>query len=248
MGLRAGSLLLLSLAIKTFQMKKILLFFLCVSFCLPLIAQTTIGNQNVDQFSRDASGDKEYGLTWLPTSYSSNPSKRYPVIIFLHGSGQEGTGLTALNGLTAYGLPDKIAGGFQPSAVNPKDGQTYEFIVCSPMAPNWSADYNTLKYILPDIVSRYRVDTTHIYLTGFSAGGGTAFDGIASNDSNFILFLPRTRAIGIQSRWVFFCPSYSGWPDPLPGPSENGNACRWFPDEPILAGDRGLSQEKEQQQ
>jgi predicted peptidase len=167
-------------------MKKTLLFFLCTSLCLLGRAQSTIGNQNVDQFKIDATGDLEYGLTWLPASYSSNPSKKYALIIFLHGSGEAGTTLTDLNRMTTWGVPNKIANGFQPSAVNPLDGQTYEFIVCSPMNSSWSPDWSTLRFILPDIVSRYRVDTTRIYLTGFSAGGGTAFGAIASNDSSFI--------------------------------------------------------------
>lgn len=167
-------------------MKKTLLFFLCTSLCLLGRAQSTIGNQNVDQFKTDANGDLEYGLTWLPASYSSNPSKRYALIIFLHGSGEAGTTLTDLHRMTNWGVPNKIANGWQPAAVNPLDGQTYEFIVCSPMDPNWSPTWSSLRYILPDIVSRYRVDTTRIYLTGFSAGGGTAFGAVSSNDSSFI--------------------------------------------------------------
>lgn len=171
-------------------MMKNLLLLLCVlliSFlCLPAQAQTVIGNQNVDQFPVDANGDLEYGLTWLPASYASNPTKKYPLILFLHGSGQAATGISGLNGLTAHGLPQKIAGGFQPSAVNPKDGQVYEFIVVSPMDPNWSPTYNTLKYILPNVLSRYHVDTNRIYLSGFSAGGGESFGCLGSNDSNFI--------------------------------------------------------------
>src|SRR5882724_2912557 len=152
-------------------MKKKLLLFFSVVFCLQIHAQTIIGRQNVDQFPVNQSGTLTYGLTWLPSSYAANPSKRYALIIFLHGNGESGSTISDLNKLVNEnppGLPARIANGFNAIAVNPKDGQSYEFIVCSPQAPSWSYNYDQLKYILPNITSRYRVDTSQIYITGLS--------------------------------------------------------------------------------
>src|SRR5450631_3733432 len=103
--------------------------------------QTIIGRQIVDQYPVDQWGDKTYGLTWLPTDYNSNPTAKYPLIIFLHGSGENGNSVSSLNVLIRQNpaaLPEYIADGFNATAKNPKDGKTYEFIVCSPQAPGWS--------------------------------------------------------------------------------------------------------------
>jgi len=167
-------------------MKKKLLLLLYVVLSLYVHAQTLIGNQKVDRFPVNVWNDSTYGLTWLPTSYASNPGKRYPLIIFLHGTGGAGSGVSGLNNLISEALPKRIADGFQPSAVNPKNGQTYEFIVVSPQSSSWSYNYNHVKYILPNVLSKYRVDSSRIYLTGLSAGGDGVFTCVANGDSNFI--------------------------------------------------------------
>jgi len=168
------------------KMKRIVLLLLLPLFYAHLQAQTVIGRQNVDQYPIDQSGTKTYGLTWLPPSYSANPTKKYPLILFFHGTGEAGTGVAGLNTLINTGLPGVIAGGFNPSAVNLKDGQTYEFIVVSPQAASWSYNYDQIKYILPNVLSRYRVDLNRIYLTGLSAGGDGSWTVMGSGDDNFI--------------------------------------------------------------
>src|SRR5215210_3930548 len=79
---------------------------------------------------------------------------------------------------TTQGLPRTIANGFNPEAINPADGQLYKFIVVSPQAPGalrWSYGFNVIQYILPDILSRYRIDPSRIYVTGLSAGGSSTY-------------------------------------------------------------------------
>ena len=137
-------------------------------------AQTYIGRQLVDQYPTTAWNTLTYGLTWLPTDYSTNTNQTYPLIIFLHGSGEGGDGVNGLWNLISQGLPQRIAMGWDPEAVNPVDGQNYKFIVVSPQAPgaaHWSYGFGQLPYILYDVVHRYRVDTSRIYVTGLSAGG-----------------------------------------------------------------------------
>jgi hypothetical protein len=160
--------------------------FLLAALYVGTRAQTVVGRQNVDQYSMNQYGSKTYGLTWLPPSYAANPTKKYPLIVFLHGTGEAGTGVAGLNTLIGAALPQRIAGGFNPSAVNPLDGQTYEFIVVSPQAASWSYNYDAIKYILPDVLSRYHVDLNRIYLTGLSAGGDGSWTVLGSGDANFI--------------------------------------------------------------
>ena len=101
--------------------------------CGHVHAQTTMGRQNVDQYPTTAWGTLTYGLTYLPSDYNSTTTK-YPLIIFLHGSGEGGDGIPGLNNLLIYGLPNRIANGWDPQAVNPADGKNYKFIVVS---QNW---------------------------------------------------------------------------------------------------------------
>ena len=136
-------------------------------------AQGTLGRQKIDQYPITAWGTPTYGLTWLPVDYNSTDTK-YPLIIFLHGSGEGGDGIGGLYNLLVYGLPNKIANGFNPEAVNPSDGKNYKFIVVSPQAPaaaRWSYAWGSIQYILEDVKKRYRVDESRIYVTGISAGG-----------------------------------------------------------------------------
>ena len=170
-------------------MKRNLLLFLAALLCLQLSlsAQTTVGNQNVDRFPMDQWSDSTYGLTWLPSSYASSPGKRYPLIVFLHGAGEGGSGVSGLSNLLNQGIPKMISNGWQAKAVNPKDGQTYEFIVVSPQhSSGWSYNYDQVKYILPNVLSKYRVDSSRIYITGISAGGDGVYTCIGSGDTSFV--------------------------------------------------------------
>ena len=149
-------------------------------------AQTTVGRQKVDQYPTTAYGTKTYGLTWLPTDYNTT-TQTYPLIIFLHGSGECGDGVSGLSRLISTALPKKIADGWNPEARNPADGKTYKFIVVSPQAPSsaqWSYSYSHVRNILEDVKKRYRVDVNRIYITGLSAGGAGTWSSV-TNDGAF---------------------------------------------------------------
>ncbi len=171
---------------KTNHVKKLLFSILFIYSAFTISAQTTIGRQLVDQYPITSSGTKTYGLTWLPADYYST-TESYPLIIFLHGSGEVGDGVQGLNNLIKQGLPKKIAGGWDPQAINPVDGKIYKFIVVSPQAPTssaWSYSYTHVMNILPDVLKRYRIDSSRIYITGISAGGAGTWSSV-TNDGSF---------------------------------------------------------------
>lgn len=134
---------------------------------------TLTGNQIQDVYPINnwATPATTMGLTWLPPSYNDGSNRSYPLIIFLHGQGEIGVGVTGLNTLIGTALPQRIAQGLQPSAVNPIDGKTYEFIVVSPQGQYSPYQEGQVQYILADVQKRYRVDSTRIYVTGLSNGG-----------------------------------------------------------------------------
>ena len=174
---------------------RVISFFLIILFAGQLQAQTVIGRQKVEQLVSTSWGATSYALTWLPTDYA-NTSHQYPLIIFLHGKGETGDGLYGLYNLISTALPQTIANGWNPEAINPADGQLYKFIVVSPQAPTasqWSMDWNNLRYILPDIINKYRVDVSRIYITGLSAGGSGTWSCLTSGPAaakNFAAAVP----------------------------------------------------------
>jgi predicted esterase len=97
-------------------------------------------------------------LLSLPDGYNNDTAKRWPLVIFLHGSGESGTDVEKVK---AHGPPKLVAA-----------GKKFPFILVSPQAqrpPGWEAE--NLYRLLLDIKGRYRVDNDRVYLTGLSMGG-----------------------------------------------------------------------------
>ncbi len=110
-------------------------------------------------------------MQYLPTDYNVDSTKRWPLIIYLHGGSMRGTDL---NRLYTYGIPDQIY-----------RGREFPFIIVAPQCPvliRWSTD-NWFENFYTEIITKYRVDTNRIYLTGVSLGGaGTWYLAIKYSD------------------------------------------------------------------
>lgn len=106
----------------------------------------------------------------VPARYSLT-TKKYPLIVFIHGIGELGTGLSRLN---CCGLPYHIKGGTFP----PKflvNGVYYSYIVISPqfkVRPSAAQVQSVIDFAR----TRYRIDDTRIYVAGLSMGGGSTWD------------------------------------------------------------------------
>lgn len=134
-------------------------------------------------------GDATYpiskALLWVPDIIKENPKNakmRFPLIINLYGQGQNGTDLNLMlqdNTMSAY-----IAAGFNATAVNPADGKSYSFFVCSPQCPvSWGWSAPQLNDMLKQLKKRLPIDTTRIYITGFSSGGWGLWSCMTDNDN-----------------------------------------------------------------
>ncbi|MCA6074287.1 PKD domain-containing protein [Fulvivirga sedimenti] len=121
-------------------------------------------------------------LEHLPPGYNSNPTKKYPMIVFLHGQGEKGDGNIKLY----------LAAKFGPSIEVEKNGKLCAtvngveecFIVISPQtSADWSAGSQRQfwDYILNG-PKNYRYDPERIYLTGLSLGGGGVWNWAQSGD------------------------------------------------------------------
>lgn len=110
---------------------------------------------------------KAEALLHLPDDYNQT-KQQYPMILFLHGKSKSGFNLQKL---LLEGIPYWINNGEKMEAVNPADGKLYKFIVLAPQAPSWGLKPNEISRVLDDVMKRYRIDRSRIYITGYSAGG-----------------------------------------------------------------------------
>lgn len=116
-------------------------------------------------------------LLYLPKDYKADKKKQWPLMLFLHGSGERGSDLkkVALHG------PPKLV----------KQGKEFPFIIVSPQCPKgqvWSVE--VLNALLDQVEAKYRVDKSRVYLTGLSMGGyGTWALGLA-NPERFAAMAP----------------------------------------------------------
>lgn len=99
-------------------------------------------------------------LLYLPDGYDHDTTKRWPLILFLHGSGERGHDVEKVR---LYGLPHLI------------DAQAdFPAIVLSPQCPpdvRWHQQADSLITLLDTFLKELRVDLSRIYLTGLSMGG-----------------------------------------------------------------------------
>lgn len=113
----------------------------------------------------------------LPPDYEADPKKQWPLILFLHGSGERGYDV---NLVTRTGLPQDI-----------DQRKDFPFIVVAPqVSPGdwWSLP--ELKDLLAQVEKKYRVDASRIYLTGLSMGGYASWAFAADSPGLFAAVVP----------------------------------------------------------
>ena len=142
-----------------------------------LVAQPAPGKQVEQQFVSKTNPKLRAGYQlFLPKAYRTG-GKKWPLILFLHGSGERGTNLDLV----------KVHG--PPKIVDKKPD--FPFIVVSPQCPKgqwW--DNKILIALLDDVATKYAVDTDRIYLTGLSMGGYGTWSLAAAHPERFAAIVP----------------------------------------------------------
>eukprot|EP01133_Synstelium_polycarpum_P006516 gene6516-7546_t len=141
-------------------------------------------------------------LEYLPPTYSptATGANKSPVIVFLHGAGENGDGSQAsLSKL-------KVAGGSLPQRIDQSTWpSTFPFIVLSPQTWGWW-DEVKVRPLLQQIAALYPgADTTRVYLTGLSQGGAGVWDTLrlGSNANLLAAAVPICGAQAVQTNdWV----------------------------------------------
>src|SRR3954471_21291663 len=117
-------------------------------------------------------------LLYLPKDYSATSKKSWPLMLFLHGAGERGTNVARV---AVHGPPKLIA----------QEKKEFPFIIVSPQCPtgqSWKND--TLTALLDDVVTKYRVDTNRLYLTGLSMGGYGTWSLATEQPDRFAAIVP----------------------------------------------------------
>lgn len=116
-------------------------------------------------------------LLWLPADYKKNKNTTYPLLIFLHGSGERGDSI------------DLVKKHGPPSIVETRPD--FPFITVSPQCPEgtwWVTE--DLQVMLEQILAKYRIDNERIYLTGLSMGGFGTWTWAARYPDQFAAIAP----------------------------------------------------------
>jgi len=141
----------------------------------------TIGNSQLVDL-RSAINGRDYQLAvHLPWTYASNPNRSYPVVYFTDGTWDFPL-LTSIygNGLFDQTIPDCILVGLTYSGTNPDYGSLRArdyFPTGNAVPPGRAPDgaegfLRVLEHeIIPQVQSRWRVDTSFRVLQGSSLGG-----------------------------------------------------------------------------
>ena len=116
----------------------------------------------------------------LPVDYASNPTKKYPLLIFLHGVGELGNGTTQLPLVLKNAIPKMLNQGTFPASFT-VGGEKFSFIVISPQFTTTSGQPAAIEAMINYCIQHYRVDISRIYLTGLSLGGKRSWDFPASD-------------------------------------------------------------------
>jgi len=102
-------------------------------------------------------------LDWLchvPVSARGDETRRWPVILFLHGSGERGDDLSIVK---RHGLPAIV-----------EHNEDFPFIVVSPQCPSrsgWHTQLQALHSLVDRVFGTLPADPERLYLTGISMGG-----------------------------------------------------------------------------
>ncbi len=117
-------------------------------------------------------------LVFLPTRYESG-AERFPLILFLHGTGERGDDLARVK---QAGLPKRLDG-----------WSDCPFIVVAPQCPAdsiWTFQLDALSALLELVIDTYRIDARRIYLTGLSLGGNGTWYLATALPSRFAAIAP----------------------------------------------------------
>lgn len=153
-------------------LRKLFFFFLFFSSFFLFSIQSSFAQYQNTQRAVTANVHTQIGGYYesLPVDYAANPTKKYPLLIFLHGVGELGNGTTQLPLVLKNAIPKMLNQGTFPASFT-VGGVKHSFIVISPQLKSTTDYLGAIEAMINYSKSKYRVDVSRIYLTGLSLGG-----------------------------------------------------------------------------
>ena len=126
-------------------------------------------------------------LIYLPKDYLT---KKYPLVLFLHGAGERGANLKDIE---IHGLPKLV-----------RNGKKFPFIIIAPQCPLnlWWSDplpVDLLSKLVNDIVMKYGIHKNHVFCTGLSMGGYGTLALSIKNPKLFSAIIPICGGVDIKN-------------------------------------------------
>lgn len=124
-------------------------------------------------------------LLSFPEGYGVDESKKWPLVVFLHGSGERGDDVQKVK---VHGPPKLVAAGRDLGA-----------IVASPQAKSGTIwDPHAVKALTDMLAKEHRVDPNRIYLTGLSMGGFGTWDTALEYPETYAAIAPICGGAGVR--------------------------------------------------
>jgi len=168
--------------------KSIFPLILLLASCFGSVAQS-----NLFSFEKyfNKNGDSlNYRL--LMTDYS--PASKYPLVVFLHGSGERGDDNKAQLKWGVLNFASSQNMKLHPSIIIapqlPKEMNWDNFTSEDKFKPSPSKTMKLLKELIDETIKNMPVDTNRIYITGLSLGGFGTFDALARYPNLFAAAVP----------------------------------------------------------
>lgn len=210
------------------KIKRIFLFCVCTTLLI-----VSSANAQMERFSKNQFIQNGDTLNYRMLFPDADTLRKYPLVIFLHGSGERGSDNEA-----------QLKWGVQNFATD-KNMSEHPAIVIAPQCPNgagWSNFSRTpnstkmelqstptkpmqlLIELIKQTISKMPVDTNRIYITGLSMGGFGTFDAIERYPNMFAAAVPvcgggdisKASAIAHIPMWIFH-----GSEDPAVNPNNS---------------------------
>ena len=133
-------------------------------------------------------------LLYIPDGYNEKKDYKWPVVIFLHGIGEMGNNLDVLRNV---GLVKVVS------------GKSFVMIAPQCLSGWWNPQY--LEMVYKEVLAKYHVDPSRVYLTGLSMGGYGTWDWSSAFPERFAAIIPisgggdvaRMTKLKTMPIWVF---------------------------------------------
>jgi predicted peptidase len=150
------------------------------------VTAQTPDRQSPQSFASKVTLDVGYRyLEYLPEGYDADQTKHWPLIVFLHGSGERGDKLELLK---KHGPPKLIAA-----------GQNFPAVIVSLQCPSgqiWNP--HGVHALTQSVIKSRRVDVDRVYLTGLSMGGFGTWETAMEYPDTYAALIPICGGAGVR--------------------------------------------------